>query len=1062
MTTPRDHGPRSLARLPTALLVALAALPLAWPAARAQAPVETQAEARPRLVAGEPVLGELAPGAAQAYPVPLETGELVDALVQQEGVDLVISLLDPEGRRVLEVDAAAGPRRCERVLWVAAASGGHQVVVRAKGQRGGRYRLTLEPPRLATADDGLRVAAARAYEEGARASEEEARSRRELELVRVEQAVATFRAARDPRGEAEALDVLAELQRSLGRDVEAVTSAQQALELFRALEDRAGSAWMHLHIGRAQQPLGDVAAARAHLEKALAAALEQGDDWAAAACLNALGDFLRTRADFEPALETLERAAVLARQAGHLQAEAFALNNLGVAHRNLGDYAGALAFFERALPLFRARQSRGGEARVCLNMGNVHRSLGDHQRALELYERYLAFARAAGSADDEARALNNMASAHLELGQYEPALAESQRALELRRALGRRSAQALALRNVGETLWRLGRGDEAAAALDEALALQRELNEPQSQADTLQTMAELERDRGRLEQALGHALEAVRLSEEQRARVTSPGLRATFVAAGHDKYELLIDLHMRLQQSDPGAGHLAAALQASEAARARVLLDTLVEARADVRKGIAPALLEDERGLQGELARASERLTQTVVRQAPQAVRSEAAAELEELSARYRLLLARIRQASPAYAALMQPTGLSVAEIQGEVLDAQTVLLEFALGAERSFLFALTDDQLNGYVLPPRAEIERSARELYALLTARQRGGSVAQVRAADERLGAQAAALSRALLGQVGSRLRHEWAGKRLAFVATGALAYLPFGALPAPEGTGRPLLEAHAIVSLPSASVLAAQRRQPSARRAGAPTVALLADPVFDPRDPRVRRAAGSASGARGPGVRPGPGLSLTRAAASLGLGGFSRLPFSRAEARAIAAMAPEGSLVQAMDFEASKSWIDAGHLAGRRIVHFATHGLLDSEHPDLSGLVLSLVDERAAWRDGFLRMPEIYNLDLDADLVVLSACQTALGREVRGEGLVGVTRGFMHAGVPRVVASLWEVDDQSTAELMRLFYRGLLRERRRPADALRLAQLELARRPGWSHPYYWSGFVLQGEWR
>lgn len=1061
MTT-QDGRPRSRARLLTLLLIPLAALRLAWPVARADEPIGAPVEERPRLVAGESAEGELAPGTAQAYPVSLETEELVDALVRQEGVDVAVALLDPEGRQLLEVDANADPRRCERLLGVVATSGRHSIVVRAKGQRGGRYRITLEAPRQATAEDRLRIEAARAYEEGARATEEQQESLRELALARLEQAVASFRAAHDPRAEAEALDVLAELQRSLGRDAQALASARQALELFRALGDQPGWAWMHLQMGRAAEGLNDVAAARGHLEQALAATHEQGNGWAEAACLNALGDFLQARAEVEPALELLERAAALAHRAGHPQVEAFALNNLGVVHRNLGDYAGALAFYERALPLFRAMKSSGAEARLCLNMGNVHRSLGDHQRALELYERYLAFARATGSADDEARALNNMASAHLVLGQFAPALEESQKALELRRALGRRSAQAQALRNVGESLWRLGRGEEGAAALGEALALQRELNEPQAQASTLQALAELERGRGNLEQALGHAQAAVRLSEEQRARVTSPGLRTTFVAAGHEKYELLIDLQMRLHQRDPDAGHLASALQASEAARARVLLDTLVEARADVRKGIAPALLEDERGLQSQLAQASERLTQLVVRKAPLADRSGAAAELEDLSARHRLLLARIQQASPAYAALMQPTGLSVPEIEREVLDGETVLLEFALGTERSFLFALADGQLSGYVLQPRAELERRAREVYALLTTRQKGASVAQVRAADERLDAQAAALSRALLGPVGSRLRHEWRGKRLAVVASGALAYLPMGALPAPEGAGQPLLADHEIVSLPSASVLAAVRRQLTARRAGAPTVALLADPVFDPRDPRVRRATESASRARGPDVRPGPGLSLTRAAASLGLGGFSRLPFSRAEARAIASLAPEGSLVQAMDFEASKSWIDSGHLAGRSIVHFATHGLLDSEHPDLSGLVLSLVDERAAWRDGFLRMPDIYNLELDADLVVLSACQTALGREVRGEGLVGVTRGFMHAGAPRVVASLWEVDDQSTAELMRLFYRGLLRERRRPAEALRLAQLELARRPGWSRPYYWSGFVLQGEWR
>jgi CHAT domain-containing protein len=237
------------------------------------------------------------------------------------------------------------------------------------------------------------------------------------------------------------------------------------------------------------------------------------------------------------------------------------------------------------------------------------------------------------------------------------------------------------------------------------------------------------------------------------------------------------------------------------------------------------------------------------------------------------------------------------------------------------------------------------------------------------------------------------------------------------------------------------------------------VLADPVFDPGDPRVTRAR--RPGGSEPGSRPNGVLALTRAAESVGRASFSRLPFSRQEAGSIAALAAPGSLAEAMDFEASRSWIDSGGLAGRSIVHFATHGLLNGEHPDLSGLVLSLVNEKAAWQDGFLRMTDIYNLRLDAELVVLSACQTALGRDVRGEGLIGVTRGFMYAGAPRVVASLWQVDDQSTAELMRLFYRGLLRERHHAAEALRLAQLELARQKRWAAPYYWAGFIMQGEW-
>jgi len=234
----------------------------------------------------------------------------------------------------------------------------------------------------------------------------------------------------------------------------------------------------------------------------------------------------------------------------------------------------------------------------------------------------------------------------------------------------------------------------------------------------------------------------------------------------------------------------------------------------------------------------------------------------------------------------------------------------------------------------------------------------------------------------------------------------------------------------------------------------VAVLADPVFEASDPRVhvRMAA--------PTKPAAPSVGLTRAVESLGHG-LTRLPFSRAEAEAIAALVPRSSLLEATDFAASRTLVANGALGDRRIVHFATHGLLDSQHPDLSGLVLSLVDEKGAAQNGFLRMQEIYNLRLPADLVVLSACQTALGREIRGEGLVGLTRGFMYAGARAVVASLWEVDDESTAELMKRFYRAMLKEKRPPADALRGAQLELSRNPRWAAPFYWAGFVLQGEW-
>jgi CHAT domain-containing protein len=266
--------------------------------------------------------------------------------------------------------------------------------------------------------------------------------------------------------------------------------------------------------------------------------------------------------------------------------------------------------------------------------------------------------------------------------------------------------------------------------------------------------------------------------------------------------------------------------------------------------------------------------------------------------------------------------------------------------------------------------------------------------------------------------------------------------------------LIVNHEIVHLPSASALAVLRRELAGRKPAAKTVAVLADPVFSADDARVKSGAKTQTGQEAP-------PDLTRSINDV-RGELRRLLLTRDEADAILSVTPRTDGFGALDFRANRATATGDELSGYRIVHFATHGLLNSEHPELSGVVLSLVDERGQHQDGFLRLHEIFNLRLPAELVVLSACQTALGKEVNGEGLVGLTRGFMYAGAARVVASLWQVDDAATAELMKRFYRRMLKDGMRPAAALREAQIEMWKKKHWQSPFYWSGFTLQGEWK
>jgi CHAT domain-containing protein/Tfp pilus assembly protein PilF len=1011
------------------------------------------------IAAGVPLSGEVAPGAAQAYTFEVEQGQLIEALLEQEDVDLALEVRNPGQEVELVTDLEELPLKSERIVWVASAPGPHTLVVRSKSAHvKGHYHLRLEPPRPPTEADRKRAEAARAFAEVHPL--EERLAAMPQALARLQELRTVFHAAGDVRGEADALAHMAQLHGYLNQLPRALETARQVLELRRATGDRAGEVWAYYQIGRAHRALAETSPAADAFEQAIRLAREQGNTWTEASNLAALGELWRRAGDPERAIETLERAARLARDSGNLVDEGIAENSLGVTYKELGAGPEALQAYERTAAAFRALGKTDEAARVYNNIGSVHRMMGDDHRAIDFYRRYLDVALENQDQDDEARARNNLATSYYRLGDYETALENSQRSLALRMDLGDLPGQAAARHRIGQILHKLGRSEEALPFLREGLRLHRELREEFSEAETLQSLALVERDRGNLKEALDGLVASVTLAETLRSRLTHPELRASFISSGQDCYELLIDVLMRLHEREPDRGHDGAALEASERGRARGLLESLVEARVDVREGVDPELLEQERALQKQLREASEAFARRRGRSTSDV--AAATKELEEASHRLDELQAGIRRTSPRYTALTQPSALNASEIQRRVLDEGTVLLEYALGEERSWLWAVTPGTLSAFRLARRSEIEAAARHFCSLVT--RPPGATARGRGRDREERAAAMALGRLLLEPLASRLGGEWRNKRLLIVTSGPLAYVPFAALPEPPSPDAPLLRNHEIVSLPSASILPELRERGVSRQEA--TIAVLADPVFDQDDPRLGATARKGSKGEGAtladGAAPAAGSPLTRAALDLGRTGFPRLPFSREEANAISALAPRGSVLKATDFDARRALLTEGGLAGRRIVHLATHGLLDGAHPELSGLVLSLVDNKGGPQDGFLRMRDVYNLRLDADLVVLSGCQTALGREIRGEGLIGLTRGFMYAGAPRVIASLWQVDDQSTAELMKRFYAALLRDGQTPAQALRSAQSSMAAIRRWASPYYWAGFILQGDWK
>jgi CHAT domain-containing protein len=610
-------------------------------------------------------------------------------------------------------------------------------------------------------------------------------------------------------------------------------------------------------------------------------------------------------------------------------------------------------------------------------------------------------------------------------------------------------------------------------------------------------MARAESKLDDLQRASQRTEAALNLINTLRTKVASRDLRASYFASVQDLYKLHIDLLMRLHRRQPAAGFDVAAFKAYEQARARSLLDMLTEAGADIRQGVDPGLLARERSLQQMLNAEAERQIRLLAGQHTAESAVAAQRKIDELLTQLLAIEAELKARSPRYAALTQPAPLGLAEIQTAVTDDATLLLEYSLGEERSYLWAVTATSFSSYELPPRATIETAARRCYELLTARNRyvkfetaDEKRERVRQADAEYPNAAMALSNMLLGPVAAQLGE----KRLLVVPDGALEYLPFAALtvpntprglPArgprpgqastaspPDARGPvpfvPLMVHHEVTSIPSASTLAVLRRELQGRAPAEKVVAVFADPVFDKADERLTGTSSRNAGG-GHHRAPGAGASEKIVAAELEepdksadeVPALPRLPYTRQEAEAILALAPAAGRKAALGFEANRTAAMSEDLSKYRIIHFATHSFLDSMHPELSGIALSMLDRQGRPQEGFLRSHEVFNLKLGAELVVLSGCRTGLGKEVKGEGLYGMTRGFMYAGSKRVLVSLWDVQDQATARLMTDFYRGLLGPKRpNTAAALRAAQIAIWREGRWQAPYYWAGFVLQGE--
>ncbi len=775
--------------------------------------------------------------------------------------------------------------------------------------------------------------------------------------------------------------------------------------------------------------LGEFQKALAAYELAAVTAREKNRRDLLAASLSGQGLAHKRRGDYFLAVTLYSQALALCRELGDSYCEAELLHNLGTCYTNLGELQVAKDALNDALETW---SSPWGRSITLTAIATIHDLEGEHETAIEQLRRAFALRHADPEVEAETRlrgkatTLDRLATALKAVGRMEDARRAYEASLSIWQKVGPSASVAVVSDNLGWLYVDWQQPEAARRHLERALSLFEHHERPHEVAHTLMGLAHAHHQLGDLVTASAAVKEAIEIIESLRSTSYSQLLRTSFLAARQPYYELYIDILMQRHEAQPSAGFDSSALQAAERFKARSLLDLLHEERAALRQGTDEELLQLEERLHREMSVKDRERLELLHAGSPTEEIARVEKERRGLILRYEDLRAQAR----AEVGAAPPLPITPGQMQG-FLDDDTLLLVYALGEERSFLWSVSREEITPFRLPGRETIESLARKTYDWLQRSDQRDARGEGREAAGRL-------SEMLLSPLGKALNDQ----RLVVVADGWLHYIPFAALAFSDS--RPLNLDHEIVMLPSASVLAALRRRAADREPAPKRLAVVADPVFGLDDPR--RGAATKDGARGNSRMPVP----------------DRLEHSAKEAASILELVTPEERFGALGFDASRRMVLGGDLDRYRIVHFAVHGEIDDQRPEYSHLVLSLLDRQGRPQDGRLYLHEIDGLRLPAELVVLSACNTALGKRVRGEGIVGLTRGFMYAGASSVVVSLWYVSDVATAELMARFYRELLVAGRTPAAALRAAQAWIRQTPRWQAPYFWAGFVLQGEWR
>jgi CHAT domain-containing protein len=841
---------------------------------------------------------------------------------------------------------------------------------------------------------------------------------------------------------------------------EAVASLRRELAGARAAGDAARESEILGKLALAQMDLGEFDEAMRNASASLAAATKSGDRSREAAARGIVGDALYYSGDYAGALEEYRFAHDWYRASGKTLEAARQLKNIGVALHVLGRWEEAADALDSAARTFRDANQVSDASSALENLGRAYLLLGDTTRGFRALQEAVALAQETREARPLAHALLRFATVYLESGFYEKSIPPLRKAFGIFQRLDAPMEQSWALSLIAESLLRLGRFDEAIFAEKRALEISKgvlgsvgannlarlgsfylDRDAPLALSYLESALNQLERasypvdwwifaelgkahgSLGDLDRAIDFYDRAIENLESARSRIVSERYRATYFRQHQSVYRELLELLWARHERDPGGADAERAFEVAERAKGRSLVDAIRETRERIGEPNDPGLARHEEEIRGEIASLERHLLDPGTQAAS---REEILEQVDRKEAGLALAVSELRRRDPRYASLLYPQPVSVDEARS-LVDAKTALLAYFEAEDHLFVFLLTPDRLQFVRLETPPSIAASRVQNYLELMSDEVG---ALSRVVGRRLYLDLVAPFRSSLPESVSNL---------VIAPDGVLNFLPFETL---LDGDRYLLERFNVAYVPSATVLRELRGEATENTSkGAADLLMFANP--DSPGATIAGAAASA-GAHTRALYESEGLSIPP------------IPYSGIEARFLQRIVNSGSRVYTGK-EATEQRVKASPLDRFRVVHFATHGLVSQRWPARSALLLAAGADGV--EDGLLTVPEICRLRFATDLVVLSACRTARGQVLAGDGVQGLARAFLHAGSRAVLASLWDVDDDRTAVLMRRFYEQLERGLSQ-SEALRAAKLSMIRDASTSAPRFWAGFILSGD--